>query len=166
MKKSTKVLIIVGSIIAALGITFVIMLFSGQKETKLNVTGDPVKDVKVITDLLTTNPSGVKNYLDLVGREYTDPAKTASFRTELENATKSINLKVFGEPDMDAQVFVNIAFLEVNNMEVCQAKAMEFLEMVQADQVYQNDSLRMASFKSSLDTLLNNEGMSLSDLGL
>lgn len=166
LKKSTKIWIIIGSIVVALGLTFVIMLFSSQKEKQLHTTGDPIKDSKAVMELLVKTPEKVKEYLGFVVTEYTDPAKTESFKQALETAVQETTLTVSGDPIKDAAVFVSVAFLEVNNIEVCQLKAMEFLEMAAQDSAYVTNSEKRDSFKAQLDTLLNNEGMSLSDLGI
>lgn len=166
LKKSTKIWIIICSIVVALGLTFVIMLFSSQIEPERHTTGDPMKDSKAVMELLLNTPEKVKEYLGFVVMEYTDPAKTESFKQALETAVQEVQLTVSGDPMKDASIFVNVAFLEVNNFEVCQVKAMEFLEMAAQDTVYVTDSEKRDSFKAQLDTLLNNEGISLSDLGI
>ena len=157
--------LIAGIVIVALASVFFILLLTGQKDKQLNVTGDPAKDSKIVTELVSSDPAKVKEYLGFVVTEYAEPAKMDQFKTALESAVSSMVLKVSGDPQKDALVFTNVAFLEVNNQDVCINKAMEFLANAMSDPIYQNDAVKMAEFRAQLDLVLNNEGMSLSDLG-
>ena len=164
-KKRRRGWLIAGIVLLALAVTFFILLLTGQKEKQLNVTGDPVKDSNIVVELVSTDPAKVKEYLGFVVTEYADPAKMAQFKTALESAVASMALKVSGNPEKDALVFTSVAFLEVNNQDVCINKAMEFLGNAMSDPLYLNDSVKMSEFRSHLDLKLSNEGMSLSDLG-
>lgn len=168
-KKRLRKWIIAGVSVLAVIATFFILLFSTQKETKLHVTGDPIKDSQIVLELFSSDPAQVKVYLGYVEHEYNDPdpAKKEKFMQLIEENVDSLVLTPSGNPVKDALVFTNVAFLMVHDekRDICINKAMEFLNKVMSDPIYQNDTTKMGEFRRRLDFELYQEGMSLSDLG-
>lgn len=167
LSKKQKGLIITLGIILAVGIVFLILLFTSQKdEVKKFLTGEPAKDAKTIVEMICSSPEKVKEYLEYFDNEYVDEAKKADFTKELEVSLANLELKPLRDPAKDAEACVRIFFLLESNMELCMERGNEFFFKVQFDEFYEQNPAKFEEFKKQMNIYLGNEGTSLADIGL